>query len=130
MSAKKLLILATFLLTLQSPVAADTSFDPVTGIREFEGCVYDKTTQKKVKGATIQVWAPRGGGYFTSTGIDGCFRGGGVGYSSASGGFIEASATIKNRHYRQQYLLPPNLDSDGVGVDYHYDFFLDTFPRK
>lgn len=95
----------------------------------FTGCVYDKTTNKAVKGAAIQIWTlPTGGGGVcgATTDATGCFSGCNMFYQSQTGGFIEASATLRGHHYRQQYLIPPFL---GVPkVDYHYDFYFDTLP--
>jgi len=97
-------------------------------IRTFEGCVYNKATRKPVKNASVQVWTPGGSVTTAVTDEKGCFSGAGLGYSPEAGGFIEASATIRAHHYRQQYLLPPNLTANS-GTDYHYDFYLDTMHR-
>ena len=99
------------------------------GLQPFEGCVFDKTTQKKVVGAKVLIWTSEGTVGSMVTESDGCFKGISVSSSlGATGGFIEAIATIRGKHYRQQFLLPNNFET-GVG-DNHYDFFLDTFPRS
>jgi len=69
---KTILIVAMTTIQFCPPAFADTSVDPVSGIRQFEGCVFDKTTHKKVKGAAIQIWIPGGSGGFNTTGSDGC----------------------------------------------------------